>query len=437
MRAYGPQYSLRREELWLAVVVAIAVRLGVLVLVAFRFDTGDSFWYDQLARNLVDHGTFSLSLEPPIEPTYYRPPLFPFFISVLYRGWAAPLAVQLAQVLVSTATVILCAKTVEHLVTRIARWTLWLGVLVPANALYSGALLSETLTTFFLVTAVALPVLWKRRAAWLGMGVALGLAALTRDVYLALIPFFVVLLPFDIVHGWVDEAPLKRRLGSAALVVVGAVLAIAPWTARNYGVAGQVIPVSKGILGQGLWIGTWETDDTWLVKGGFEHGPPAGSFRTPGEKAEVEDALRLKDAPRDLAMRKLAFARYQDEPLSVLGRWLYRAPQMWFGTRFEVFAFRPGFLAYRAPAWWVVKAGLFAINSAIVLLGFAGLLISLWRRSWLSWLAIPIVYNALIFLPLHSTEPRYSQPVYLFLCAFAAFVIVLLWDRWRSEDSKT
>lgn len=437
MRAYGPQFSLRREELWLAVVVAFAVRLGMLVLVAYRFDTGDSFWYDQLAKNLVAHGTFSLSLEPPIEPTYYRPPLFPFFVSVLYRGWAAPLAVQLAQVVVSVATVVVFAKTVEHLVTRVARPALWLAALVPANALYAGALLAETLTTFFLVAAVAVPVLWKHRASWLVMGVMLGLAALTRDVYLALIPFFAVLLPVGFVHGWVDDAPFKRRLGSAVLVVVGAVLAIAPWSARNYGIAGEVIPVSKGILGQGLWIGTWETNDAWLVKGGFEHGPPPESFRTPGEKAEVEESLKLKDAPRDRAMRKLAFDRYREEPFAVLGRWLYRAPQMWFGTRFEVFAFRPGFLAYRAPAWWVAKAGLFAINSAIVLLGWAGLLISVARRSWLAWLAIPIVYNALIFLPLHSTEPRYSQPVYLFLCAFAAFVVLYLKDRWRPEDSKT
>ncbi len=434
MRAYGPQYRLDRNEVWLAVVVAFAVRLVMLVLVAYRFDTGDSFWYDHLAKNLVDHGTFSLSLEPPIEPTYYRPPLFPGFVAVLYRVWRAPLAVQLAQVVISTATVVICAKAVELLVTRVARWTLWLGALVPANAVYAGAMLSETLTTFFLVAAVALPVLWKHRAAWLGMGALFGLAALTRDVYLALIPFTAVLLPFDFVHGWVDEVPLKRRLGSAALLVCGALLAIAPWTARNHHVSGQVIPVSKGILGQGLWIGTWETDGDWLVKGGFDDGPPDGSFRTAAEKAEVEDALKLKGPPRDQAMRKLAFDRYREEPFAVLGRWLYRAPQMWFGTRFDVFAFRPAFLAYGAPAWWVFKAALFAINSAIVLLGWAGLLISVWRRSWLAWLAIPIVYNTLIFLPLHSTEPRYSQPVYLFLCAFAAYVIVLAWDRWRRED---
>lgn len=434
MRAYGPRFGLTRRELVLAFAVAIAVRLAMLVLVAYRFDTGDSFWYDQLAKNLIAHDTFSLSLAPPIEPTFYRPPLFPFLVSLIYRVWHAPLAVQLVQVLISAVTAIVFAKTVEQLATRVARPAMWLAVLVPANAVYAGTLLAETFTTFFLVLAVALPVLWKHRASWFAMGATLGLCVLTRDVYLALIPFFAILLPFDLVHGWVEEARLKRRIGSAVLVVVGAIVAIGPWTLRNYDVAEKIIPVSKGILGQGLWIGTWEVDGQWLVDGGFEHGPPEGSFRTPEEKAKVEAALLLKDEPRDKAMRELAFDRYREEPLAVLGRWLWRAPQMWLGTRFDIFAFRPTFLAYGAPAWWVVKAGLFAVNGAIVLLGLVGLVVALLLRSWLAWLAIPVVYNAGIFLPLHSTEPRYSQPVYLFVCAFAAYLVVVVYDRWRAQE---
>lgn len=431
----GPSYGVPRRELALAFFVAVAVRIVMLLLVAYRHDIGDGYWYDVLAHNLNAHGTFSLSLAPPIEPTFYRPPLYPALMAAVYRVWDAVLAVQLVQVLVSAATAILFALTVERLTMRIARLALWLAVLVPANSVYVGVFLAETFTTFFIVAAMAAPVLWSSRASWWLMGVCLAAAALTRDVYMALIPFIAMLLPFAMVHDLVAETSKKRRFLSAAFVVLGAVMTIGPWTMRNFAHSKQVIPISKGILGQGLWIGTWEMNGEWLVRGGFEHGPPAGSYRNEAEKKEVEAALALKDAPRDKAMKKLAFDRYREEPFSVLGRWLWRVPQMWLGTRFDTFAFRPAFLAYGTAPWFVVKLLLYAVHSGLVVLAVLGLALAIYHRSWLVWLGIPIVYNALIFVPLHSTEPRYSQPVYLFVCAFAAYFALMMYDRWRRDKT--
>jgi 4-amino-4-deoxy-L-arabinose transferase-like glycosyltransferase len=107
--------------------------------------------------------------------------------------------------------------------------------------------LSETL---YMTLALANVLLAERalrrlpgsRGAWLACGVVGGLAALTRPAHL----FFLMLLGLYLVA--------KRRVAVTALVAAGALLVIAPWTARNWREYGRpVLIASEG--GITFWTG--------------------------------------------------------------------------------------------------------------------------------------------------------------------------------------
>jgi hypothetical protein len=61
--------------------------------------------------NLLEHGVFSLSTEPPFDPTLIRLPGFPIFIAAVYAifGHGNDMAVRIAEAFVDTATCVVAA----------------------------------------------------------------------------------------------------------------------------------------------------------------------------------------------------------------------------------------------------------------------------------------------------------------------------------------
>jgi 4-amino-4-deoxy-L-arabinose transferase-like glycosyltransferase len=415
---------------WIAAIVsALVVRLGCLALLDFRPNAGDSVGYLTLANGIRRYHVFSMDSAPPLQPTTFRAPGFPAFVAGLQSLFGEHIfPVQVVQILISsTVPILLALALVPTASPRVARMALWLTALSPYDAIYGWTILSEALCTFLLVLGLTLPLLARSRWAWLGAGACLGLAALTRDIYLALIPGLAIALCLPYALGaWVRSRG-QSPLSAAVFLILGSVVVVAPWTARNYSVTGKFIPVSKGILGQNLWIGTWEVDGKWLKTGWLQSLPPE-ACRNADECRLVESIAAKDETVRTEELMKLAIRRIREEPRRVFGRWLLRAPRMWFGTRLDTCRFRPAFLAPWRPAWVLVKSASFCLNGTLVLLGAAGLFTTVRRSPVLRWLALPILYNFFVFLPIHSTEPRYSQPVYSILLVFAAVVLLSIWD---------
>jgi hypothetical protein len=411
---------------WLALLLGLVVRLVVVSLVDYRFDAGDAAGYDRIAVNVVEHGVYSLDTAAPYRPTVVRAPLLPLSAAAIfamfghqYRAW------QALQIVLSIATALLLFGALRRAAPALAWPAFLLALLSPFDALYTGALLAETLTTFFLVAAVCLP--WYRfRGCWLAAGACAGAAALGRDVYM--------LLPFALAGAVmiVPPAPMsaRRRAASAGALLLGAVLAIAPWTARNYAVSGHFIPISKGVMGVTLWVGSWARNGDWQTSGDPAFPPEAYRF---GGRALVEKTWRAPDQTRDSVFRRLAMEHYTRQPGAVARAWVTRYPRMWVGTRYELFSFRPEPLAPGRPLWVAVKGGLFVLNALVLAAALAGAVILL-RRRWpsLLWLAAPVLYNALIYVPFHNSETRYSQPVYPLLLILAAAAWVAVQNRWRA-----
>jgi hypothetical protein len=140
----------------------------------------------------------------------------------------------------------------------------------PATIEYTGMLMTEPLAATLLAGAI-LAILWAadgRRAdgdgaaplpspwRWLVPGLILGALALVRPEYLA-IGLLLALLIFlrQRLH-----MPWRRALVAAAIVVLGIVVVVAPWTVRNAIALDRFVTVSTG-GGQVLYAGTYLPSD--------------------------------------------------------------------------------------------------------------------------------------------------------------------------------
>ena len=216
------------------IAAALLVRLLTLLPALGCVPFSDEDEYHQLATRLAagrgycsDQGV----------PTAWRPPLWPFAMSLVYRvvgphsGAARLLQGALGTALV--ATLLLLAGVVAPESPRARTIVGWWAVCSPTLLYYSHSLFSETL--FALLSSVAFVLLLRlrtggpARAAW-GAGVLLGLACLCRGSTIVLVPLLALWLAVE-----------RRR--AALVVTLVCALTVAPWTARNWLVFGALVPV--------------------------------------------------------------------------------------------------------------------------------------------------------------------------------------------------
>jgi 4-amino-4-deoxy-L-arabinose transferase-like glycosyltransferase len=129
----------------------------------------------------------------------------------------------------------------------------------PATIEYTGTLMTEPLAATLLAGAM-LAILWAADGdsawRWLVPGLTLGALALVRPEYLAIGLLLAVLIFLrQRLH-----TPWRRALLAAAVVVLGIVVVVAPWTIRNAIALDRFVSVSTG-GGQVLYAGTYLPSD--------------------------------------------------------------------------------------------------------------------------------------------------------------------------------
>lgn len=266
----------------------------------------DGRLYAQIARNVIEHGVYSGEDAPPFVPTYIRVPGYPLFLAGVYSvfGDDANRAVRVFQALVDTATCWMAALLA--MVWAPAGWpkerrlaaalaALALVALCPFTVIYVATILTETLTTFLLISLALVTSLALRArdpgpamAWWLLTGILGGIATLFRpDSGLFLIAPGVTLVlvalnrileirrsrePMDNVHGETHRI-LVRTFAGGGLLVMGFIATLAPWVERNWQVfhafqplapASASMPEEFVSLGYSTWVGTWITDERYV-----------------------------------------------------------------------------------------------------------------------------------------------------------------------------
>lgn len=242
--------------------IGLAVLAGLLLRLAFGLGywvgkplTHDEREYLSLAGNLVEGRGFGY---PPVEPgspepqRFGRAPMYPVFLAAIigHTTLDAQTTIKIVQSAVGAIGVWLIALVAMQVAgPRAGVVAAWFAAIYPPLAWTPAYIFSETL---YMALALAHVVVAQRvlgeqsgpaKTGWLlWCGVVGGLAALTRPAHL----FFLLLLGLWLL--W------NRRLRDGVLIAVGAVVVIAPWTARNFHEYGRpVLIASEG--GITFWTG--------------------------------------------------------------------------------------------------------------------------------------------------------------------------------------
>src|SRR5438876_4987400 len=185
-----------------ALLAGLALRL--FFIWRFPFYSGDTAYYEELARNWLYHGVYGFYSHGQLLPSDARMPGYPAFLAIIYF-WPGTgrKAVMLVQAFVDLATGVLAAGIAARLAAsmseasrgRVAAAALWLAALCPFAANYAAVPLTEVLAIFFTTLAIFIflsPAFlrivlvqwasWFLRAprSWLLGGLVIGLGTLVR-----------------------------------------------------------------------------------------------------------------------------------------------------------------------------------------------------------------------------------------------------------------
>jgi 4-amino-4-deoxy-L-arabinose transferase-like glycosyltransferase len=358
---------------WLAVLaVALIARLAFVAVVPRIIEWPDGREYEQVARLLVEHGTYGLQT--------LRAPGYPTFIAAVYRVFGENLtALRLVEAVLGTITVGLLGLVGSRLFGRGAGLaTAILTALHPVLAFMPATQFTEN--TLALVIALALGAAFtavrsRRLRWWAAMGALLGVATLIR-------PNVIVLFP-GLALGLAGMLLRERRTWLVPLVVSAAVLvlALAPWMVRNHQVHGRWFFITTG-GGRQIWMG----NNPWTDCASWKHSVPDSAMlaemgRLPNEIARdrylygkaVEFMRQSPARAAQLYLVKLGniYALYP-EPFSETH---VTASSRWAQGFASAIVFAGALLAlgrWRAqPGLWPLVAGVvsFTLPNAVVLTG--------------------------------------------------------------------
>jgi 4-amino-4-deoxy-L-arabinose transferase-like glycosyltransferase len=412
--------------------------VGFLIRLALFYttrDTGlmivDEQHYHTLARNLL-HG-HGFAWEPGL-PTSLRPPMYPFFISLVWMvtGTESIQLVRAVQIFLSLINVLVLYRLGDLLFGRRIALLAAAGVcFYPSLLAFNVLLLSEVLFTLFLtLVALGYVVLLKTEespVAW-ATGCVLGLAALTRSV---LWPFPVVLCPlaFFSIRGsrW-------RRFRLALYLLLGYAVVVAPWAMRNTRLQGvfTVIDTMGGLN---------------LRMGNYEHTPlnrAWDAITLTGEKSwahelrqEHPDASTWTEGRKEKWAQRKALMYMLENPSTTIERAVVKFFHFWGLERTIIAGWQQGL--YQPPRWFSI-VGTLLITAAYVLtmllasLGFF-LAPPLNGRAHL-FLVLVVVFISGIHTVVFGHE-RYHLPLIPLLLLYAAAAVGERSWRWLGQGIRT
>ena len=189
-----------------------------------------------MALNRIPAADFSPFSNYPI----FHPPLYPYFLAVLNSVFGSLLAIKVVQALIGSL-LIPAVFRVASVVSgpRAGLVAAGLVAFYPEMIWYSAHFWCETLflsLVWWAVERLLVVDLEDSRRAAMAAGVLFGLAILTRETVLYLLPL----------GAWWVFARRPRRGALAGLVLASSLAVVLPWTVRNWIQFDSFIPVSTG-----------------------------------------------------------------------------------------------------------------------------------------------------------------------------------------------
>ena len=449
-----------------ALLAGIALRL--FFIWRFPFYSGDTAYYEELARNWLYHGVYGFYSHGQLLASDARAPGYPAFLAAIYfLAGTGRKTVMLTQVFVDLATCVLAAGIASRLATgapdetrgRVAAAALWLTALCPFTANYAAVPLTEVLATFLTTLALLIFLspagmliervdanrdLLRGTRIWFAGGLVVGLGTLVR-------PETPLLLAAMLIVFWIRYRRPEnwKRLTLATLwMTVGLLLPLAPWAARNAVNLGRVQFLAPryaetygDVLPTGFyaWTKTWmfRFRDAYLFTWKLPSQPidvnnlPSYAVDSPEEFSRVASLLDRYNRAHgmtsqlDFEFAELERKRTSRHPIrTYLWIPIERAAAMWFTPRITLLPYSgrlwPLAESYRSnPTDFKVTLGLGVLNVLYVAMGLAAAW--LWRANPGVLLIVAFIAIRTAFLTqLQTCEPRYVVVCFPELVAVAA-----------------
>jgi 4-amino-4-deoxy-L-arabinose transferase-like glycosyltransferase len=400
--------NLRRGNEWLLVVVlALSIRVGYCAW-THRGPYAFSVQYREYiitAQRLLEHKAFLSPLMTDAnraEVSGLLPPMYTIWVAGVYglfgiESRAAIIVLELANAIALSLACGLAFKIAHALAGQRAAWIA--GLIAALNPALVGHTNYIWDTSFFAL-AVTLSVWFSiclrnhsfRPVSFFGFGIWLGVVALLNP---ALTPAYPLLVLFPLWRG--SAISLRRLFGGIGASVLGWMIAIAPWTIRNYVQLGTVQYVRSGFMLE-VWLGvTPEADHA----GGdvYRNHFPLLNQEVARHVSDVGERKYLEECG-DLARRAIA-----ENPLRFAKLVLMRTVDHWFGTA----------LTHAGPQQRVIPATrqrqlIMLVFSLEILLIFFAVMSRRLNRPETWWLIFVVVVFSLVYSITH-VQVRFRVPI--------------------------
>ena len=382
----------------------------------------DEQHYNRLAMSIIQRGEFA---HFPGHPTASRPPLYPFFLAVLYKigGLECWNIVRVVQVIIS-----LLSGMVFHMLAldlfkekKVAFWSAAIFLFYPSLIFFNYLILTETLFIFLFLSSIFLLVKGlkdcKNWMVFLG-GILLGASSLTRSISY---PLTIVLFIFFVFFA-IKEKNTKMVVHAVALVV-GVVVAIVPWAYRNYKIFHAFVPIDT-TGGRNFYMGNYEHTPLHRAWAAVDNPPEIAWYR--GHEKELRG---LNEAEKQKWAIKKAKEFILDHPGLTLLRSVIKAANFWQLERTIIAGMSKGhFPGLKGPIKEaLIATSILAAYVFVAILGFSGVFLKLWHDpKWTDFLILVIL---LYFTGIHALvfgHSRYHLPLIPFLCGYAAWFVINL-----------
>lgn len=403
------------------------------------FQYGSYSIFDRQAQNILDGKASVFWIDDPshTEAAVY-PPGYPLWLAFIYglSGERSAAVVQNVQWVLDALSVLLIVGIgVTAYNWRVGLIAGALAALSPLLALYGATPMADAPTSWIIVGGVWMLLLAAKRqnALWaLGAGLMLGASVWLRANALLLFIWWAAALLFFVKDSW------RARLRLSSMVVLGALLLIAPLMIRNAVAFRAFVPTGLG-TGTNLWEGIGETERAAEFGAVFGDGnlieqerremnlPPDAPLGLYWPDGVERDRARTRKALRVIAAHPVWYAgvmtrrmwgmlKYAGEPLQFYGSpgvnitSRKTLPERWQGGMLALFV--------NALGW---AQSVFRYLALPLMIG--GVWLAL-RRDWriAALLLTTILYYLLVGSTLHM-EIRYGLPMQTLLLIFAGLAV--------------
>ena len=286
----------------------------------------DSLYNHQWAQAFARGETF-------VTGPYFRPPLYPQFLGIIYRLFGAdPWAPRIIQAVLGSLNcglLFVIGRTAFN--RRVGIIAGFAGAFYWSFAYFDAELLSPVLIVFFTLLLVVGLLRASSRGGrallWLTNGIVLGLSAITR-------PDILILAPAILAWIVVLCRPVWRRTATYALCfVAGCMVPILPVTIRNYAVGRDLVMITAN-GGVNFYIGNNPGADGMSASIPGDPVELKAGYEAQVARAERAEGRPLKASEVSSYYTRATWRYVQSSPNQAYGRILKKLVYFW--TRYEV-----------------------------------------------------------------------------------------------------